>query len=131
MRQLLITIAATTLLGVAAGQASPDNEPVEVPGSFLSGVTVTCTLAAPSWTLGCWAERLLATVGPVELAVALDSKVSLSGEPDPHLAPMLSLAYYGVDSSVWVEVAMPAGTVPGLPLGRGDWLRVGFTHRVP
>jgi hypothetical protein len=131
MRRLLTTLAAMMLLGVAAAQTSPDNEPVEVPGSVLSGVTVTCTLAAPSWTLGCWAERLLATVGPVELAVALDAGVSLSGEPDPHLAPMLSLAYYGEASSVWVEVAMPAGTVPGLPLGRGDWLRVGFSHRIP
>jgi len=122
LRRLAITIAATTLIGVAAAQESPDN--------FLSGVTLTCTGAAPSWSVGCFAERRVFTVGPVEIAVGVDARAVLTGTvDDASLAPYGVLAVYLDSSSYWLEVRMPNFGVP--VIGTSDWLRVGFSLQIP
>lgn len=125
---LLAILLGTTLLGSATAEGEA---PTEAPAfSALANVTVSCSAAWPSTTVGCWLERPILVVGPLELAISLDAQVVIGGSP-AYLAPMLSLAWYGEAASVWLEVALPEGAL-GLPhLGRGDWARLGFSYRWP
>lgn len=128
LRRLTTTIAATILAGVAVGQspAEPEHE-----FSVLSGVTVTCTAAAPSWSVGCFAERRVLTVGPLEVAVGVDARTVLTGTlDDASLAPYGIVAVYLETSSYWLEVRLPQ--LAGVPvIGSSDWLRVGFSLQIP
>lgn len=140
MRRRLVTILATTLLasGIAAAQEPidphPEPTPVEAPSPF-AGVTVACSVAAPSLVTGCWVERPAFTLGAFEVAVGVDVQGDLgalfAGESGAsHIAPYAVLAWYGDASSVWVELRLPRlGNVP--LIGAADALRVGFTHRIP
>jgi hypothetical protein len=137
LRRLSITILATTLLaaGIAAAQETGDSPPDEPPaGNPLAGVTLSCSFAAPSWVAGCWVERPVAVLGPVELAIGVDVQGDLdalaAGDASgSHVAPYGILAYYGAAASLWAEVRLPElGGLTGL--GSPDWLRVGFTYRL-
>ena len=70
-------------------------------------------------------------VGAVELAVGVDAQAVLTGDlEDAHLAPYLIAAAYLDTWSAWVELRLPE--LAGVPvLGSPDWLRVGFTLRIP
>lgn len=136
MRRRLVTILATTLLVSASAAAQehpdppPEPTPVEAPSPF-AGVTVACSVAAPSWVAGCWVERPVAVLGPVELAIGVDLQgdldALLAGDAaGSHVAPYGILAYYGDTTSWWAEVRLPElGGLTGL--GAPDWLRVGFS----
>ena len=125
LRRLTITTLATTLIGVAAAQ-----QPTASPASALSGVSVTCTASVPSWGLGCFAEKPVLVLGPVEFAVGVDAYAALTGTvDDASLAPYGVVAVYMSDWSAWAEVRMPE--LYGVPVvGTTDWLRVGFTYRI-
>lgn len=130
LRLLLATLVATMLLGSATAEGEPTTEPVAGAFRVLANTTISCSAAWPSTTVGCWIERPILVIGPLELAIALDAQVAFSSSPT-YLAPMLSLAWYGEAASVWLEVALPEGAL-GLPhLGRGDWARLGFSYRWP
>lgn len=127
---LLATILATTLLGSATAEGETTTEPIAAPFSVLANTTISCSAAWPSTTVGCWIERPILVIGPLELAIALDAQVAFSSSPT-YLAPMLSLAWYGEVASAWLEATLPEGVL-GLPhVGRGDWIRLGFSYRWP
>lgn len=130
LRLLLATILATTLL--ASGIAAAEEPTGSLPEArVLAGATLSCSAAAPSWVVGCWVERPILTLGPVELALGLDGQATVAGSlDDAHLAPYGILAYYGDTTSVWLELRLPE--LAGVPVfGSPDWLRVGFTYRIP
>lgn len=131
MRRRLTTILATTLLasGIAAAQ-EPTGSPPE-PAGLLSGATVSCSLAAPSWVAGCWLERAVLTLGPLEVAVGVDAQAALAGSLDEaHLAPYGIVALYLDSWSAWLEVRLPR--IASVPLlGSPDVARLGFTYRIP
>ena len=135
MRLRLTTLVLVVLLtasGIAAGQ-----EPTASPPNPLAGVTFSCSLGAPSWVAGCFAETPRAYVGPLSLALGLDGQLDvdelLAGElSGTHVAPYL-VGIWTVDeyTAVWGELALPADVV-GIPaIGRPDFARVGFTITVP
>lgn len=139
---LLATLLATTALasGTAEGEAR-----TEAPAfSVLANATISCSAAWPSTTVGCWLERPILVVGPLELAISLDAQVVIGGSPvgldaqtvltgalaDSHLAPYLIVAAYLESWSAWAEVRLPE--LSGIPvIGSPDWLRIGFTYRIP
>lgn len=113
-----------------AERDTPTTENV-APPAFLAGSSVTCSTAWPSATLGCWWERPVLVLGELELALGVDAQAALSGSwEDAHLAPYLILAWYGPTVGAWLEARLP--DLPGVPLlGSSDWLRLGFSYRVP
>ncbi len=127
---LLATIVGLTLLG-SANADGDTTEPVASPFSVLAGSTVSCSTAWPSATVGCFIERPVLVVGAVELAVGLDAQTVLTGTlADTHLAPYVIVAAYLNSWSAWAEVRLPhLGSIP--VLGSPDWLRVGFSIRIP
>lgn len=114
-RLLVITTLAMTLTGSALAEGNP-----------LAGSTVTCS-ATPQ-VAGCYLERPVWTVGPLELALGVDAQAAYAGGRSGHLAPYVSAAWYANTWSVWGEVFMPHSGVP--IVGRADWFRVGFTWRI-
>lgn len=128
-RLLAMTLATTLLASVTAGE--PTDPPPEPAPAALAGVTLSCSIAAPSWVSGCWLERPVLVLGGLEVALGLDAQAALgAGVEHAHLAPYGILAYYGEHWSTWAEVRLPQ--VAGVPvLGSPDWLRVGFTYTVP
>lgn len=140
MRRRLVTILATTLLVSASAAAQeppappPEPAPVAAPSPF-AGVTVACSVAAPSLVTGCWVERPAFTLGAFEVAVGVDVQGDLAtlfaGELGAsHVAPYAVMAWYGDTSSVWVELRLPRlGNVP--LIGAADALRIGFSTRLP
>lgn len=130
LRRLLgMTLATTLLASVTAGE--PTDPPPEPAPAALAGVTLSCSIAAPSWVSGCWLERPVLVLGGLEVALGLDAQAALGGGVEhAHLAPYGILAYYGEHWSAWVEARLPQ--LAGVPvLGTPDWLRVGFTYTVP
>lgn len=128
---LLATILALTLLGSATAEGEPNTEPVAGAYRVLANSTISCSSAWPSTTLGCFWERPVLVVGNIEVAVGLDAQAVLTGSlADAHLAPYLIVAAYLDSWSAWTEVRLPelAGVKP---LGSADWLRLGFTIRIP
>jgi len=123
-------VLATTAL--ASGTA--DAEPVEGEASafsVLANSTISCSAAWPSTTVGCFWERAVLVLGALELAVGVDAQAALTGSwDDANLAPYAILAYYADTWSAWTEVRLPE--LAGIrPLGASDWLRVGFSIRIP
>lgn len=129
---LLVMVLAMTVLANANDAAEPTTESIAVsPFSVLANATVSCSAAWPSSTVGCWLERPLLVLGSLELAVGVDAQAALRGGlEDAHLAPYLIAAAYLDSWSAWAEVRLPE--LSGIPaLGAPDWLRVGFTYRIP
>lgn len=128
---LLITLLALTFSASAQDAASPENvaveQPVGNPGKF--GVTLTCSARLPTAVVGCFLERPVLVLGPVEVAIGVDAQAAFSDAARSHLAPYAVLAYYGADLSAWVELRLPE--LNGLqPLGDPDWLRLGVSWRL-
>lgn len=116
-RLLLITTLALTLLGSARAEGNAR--------LLLTGSTVTCS--ATSQVAGCYLERPVFTVGPLEFTVGVDAQAAYAGGRAGHLAPYVGAAFYAPTWSVWLEVFMPHSGVP--IVGRADWFRVGFSTR--
>lgn len=116
-RRLLIVATALSLVSVAAAESPADG----------FGVTLTCTAAAPSFTLACFAERPVLEVGPLLVAVGVDAQAVLTSDPvAAHLAPYGLLVLTLPSWSAWAEVRLPESI--GVPvLGAPDWLRLGFS----
>lgn len=126
MRRLLPLLILLALTPVVRGQDAANADPD--PG-VLSHVTLTCSAAAPSGTLGCFAERPVLVLGPAELAVGVDAQAVLTADGS-HLAPYAALGWYADTWAAWIEARLPElAAVP--VLGDSDWLRVGFTYRWP
>lgn len=117
---LLITILAMTAYGSAQEGAADSVTPLGV----LDGATLSCSVAAPSWTTGCFVEKRMATLGPLEFAVGVDAQAVFSRD-EYHLAPYAIVAAYFDTWSAWGEFALPDSTIP--ILGRPDYVRVGFS----
>ena len=135
LRRHLTTILATTALALSS--AGVAEEPQAAPGESgqLAGTTISCTLAAPSLLTGCYVERHVIVLGPVELALALDAQAHLTdlarGDVDTsHLAVYASVGVYEENWSAWLEVWLPRFAGVTL-IGTPDWLRLGFTYTVP
>lgn len=80
--------------------------------------------------MGCFWERPVLVLGGLELAIGVDAEVVLGGQLDGHLAPYVIAAYYANTWSAWTEVRLPE--LGGIrPIGDSNWLRVGFTYRIP
>lgn len=128
---LLATILALTLLGSATAEGETTTEPVADAFRVLANSTISCSSAWPSTTVGCFWERPVLVVGALEVAVGLDAQAVLTGSlSDAHLAPYLIVAAYLDSWSAWAEVRLPE--LSGIPVfGAPDWLRVGFTIRIP
>lgn len=123
MRRILITILALGVLG----NALADDSATEYVAPQQFGVTVTCSARLPTAVVGCMAERVLFSVGPVELSLGVDAQAALRGIGSSHIAPYLLLAYFGTWSA-WAEFRLPE--LHGLqPLGDPDWLRLGVSWR--
>ncbi len=120
-RLLLITILATIGLANAQGDVSESANSLGV----LTGSTLTCS-ATPQ-VAGCYLERPVWTVGPLEFTVGVDAQLAYTGGRAGHLAPYVGAAWYAPTWSTWFEVYMPHSSVP--TLGRADWFRVGFSWR--
>lgn len=130
-RGLLIALAALTLLVSVNAEGDATTEPT--PFSVLANATISCSAAAPSWTVGCFVERPVFVVGPVELSIGVDAQAVLNaatpGLENAHLAPYGTLAVYQGTWSAWAEVRLPE--LAGVPvIGASDWLRLGFTTRL-
>lgn len=127
---ILVMMLLVSGIGVAQEGSGPPPDPAPA-SSALAGVTVSCSLSAPSWLAGCWVERPVLVLGGLEVALGLDVQAALGGGVEhAHLAPYGILAYYGEDWSTWVEARLPQ--LAGVPvLGSPDWLSVGFTYTVP
>lgn len=135
LRRHLTTILAT--IALALSSAGVAEEPQAAPGEpgQLAGTTISCTLAAPSLLTGCYVERPVIVLGPVELALALDAQAHLTdlalGDVDTsHLAVYASVGVYEENWSAWLEVWLPRFAGVTL-IGTPDWLRLGFTYTVP
>lgn len=128
-RLLLAILLALTLLGSAhAGGEAPGLAPAPA-FSVVANTTLTCSARLPAVVVGCYWERPVLVLGPVELAVGLDAQAALRGDfEDAHLAPYLIAAVYLDAWSAWVELRLPE--LAGLrPIGDPDFLRVGFSYR--
>ena len=125
-RLLLITLLALTLFGSALADAEGATENVAPGASFFTNSTLTCSARLPSAVLGCFWERPIATLGPVELAVGVDAQAALRGAVGGHVAAYIVAAVYLDSWSAWVEVFTPE-VMP--PIGSPDWLRTGFSIR--
>ena len=119
LRLLLSMILAGTLSGTALANESNDNQP------DLANVTLTCSVGT-SGSAVCFAERPVLTVGNLELALGIDTRVILAGPGTGHVTGYLILGWYESTWNAWLELAMPE-LVP--PIGKNDFLRVGFTIR--
>ena len=113
-RRLLITTLVTIALGSVAAADSP-----------LAGSTLTCS--ATSTVAGCYVERPILTIGPLELTIGVDAQLAYGGNRSGHLAAYAGAAWYAPTWSAWAEVYNPRTRVP--TVGRPDWWRVGFTIR--
>jgi len=129
-RHLLLT---TLLALILCGNANAEGEaPEEAPPfTVLANVTISCSAAWPSTTIGCFIERPVFVLGGLELAVGLDAQAVITGGLDAaHLAPYGILAYYAGTWSAWLEAQLPElASIP--TIGSPDWLRAGFTLRIP
>lgn len=121
MRLLLLLLIAT-LATIGNANETADAKPFSV----LTNTTLSCSLKAPSLTVGCYYERPVFVAGPLELSVGVDAQAALTGG-DAHLAPYATAAWYAPTWSAWVEVIFPDLGIP--VIGAPDWLRVGFTYR--
>ncbi len=130
MRRLLLVMTLGTML-FGSAHAEGDPTPEASGFSVLGGSTITCSTAWPSATFACWWERPILTLGDVEVSISLDAQLAVGGVGDSYLAPMLSVAWYGPVASAWIEVALPADWLPVAHVGRGDWLRLGASYRIP
>lgn len=134
-RRLLATILATiAIASLAAAAAQEPTDPLPDP-AWLAGSTISCSAGVPSWVAGCFLERPVLVLGPLEVALGVDVQGRLdqllAGSVDgSHVAPYGVLAYYGETSSAWLELRLPH--LPGVPvLGAAEWARVGFSVRIP
>ena len=135
LRRHLTTILATTALALSSVVAAEDTPSDSVGAGQAAGTTISCTLAAPSLRTGCYVERPVIVLGPVELALALDAQAHLTdlalGDVDTsHLAVYASVGVYEENWSAWLEVWLPRFAGVTL-IGTPDWLRLGFTYTVP
>lgn len=122
-RRLLLAITLALLL---LGSAHAEGEP----GSPLANTTLACSARLPTGVVGCFVERPLLVLGPVEVALGVDAQAAFSDAHRGHLAPYAVLAYYGDALSAWVEFRLPE--LAGLhPIGDPDYLRFGFSYRFP
>lgn len=128
LRLLLIAILAVTLLANAAAEG--DVEPVGNPDTFgvLANATLSCSARLPSVTVGCFLERPVLTLGPLEFAVGVDAQAALTNPVEGHVAAYGVVAWYAPTWSAWLEVHLPQLGVP--TLGAPDWIRLGFTLRL-
>lgn len=129
LHRLLVILAAPILIGSGTGVAADGTATDSVaPFGVLANTTISCSVAAPSWTVGCFAERPMFILGGFEVAVGVDAQTTLSNAAESHLAPYGILAYYAPTWSAWLEVALPGNRIP--IIGRPDYVRVGFTYRI-
>ena len=131
---LLVTTLALALLGSAAaeGDGRDPTDSGSVPPnpqfSVLRNTTLSCSARLPTAVVGCFIERPVLVLGPVELAVGVDAQAALRSAHSGHLAPYAVLAIYQDAWSAWLELRLPE--LAGLhPLGDPDYLRVGFSYR--
>lgn len=122
MRRLL---AITMLAMICTANADDGVSESANPFGVLAGSTLTCS--ATSQVAGCYLERPVFTVGPVELSIGIDTQAAYAGGRTGHLAPYVGAAFYAPTWSAWLEVFMPHSGVP--IVGRADWFRVGFSMR--
>lgn len=120
-RRLLLLLIATLATTATANETADAS-----PFSVLTNTTLSCSLKAPSLTVGCFYERPVFVAGPFELAVGVDAQAVLTGG-DNHLAPYAIASWYAPNWSAWLEVIFPDLGIP--ILGAPDWLRFGFSYR--
>lgn len=126
-RPLLGTILALLLLGSAHAEGDA-TESVAPAFSVLSNTTLACSARLPTGVVGCYVERPLLVLGPVEVALGVDAQAAFSDAHRGHLAPYAVLAWYADTWSAWAELRLPE--LAGLhPLGDPDFLRLGFSLR--
>ena len=129
--RLLLLAVLLTVSGIAAAQ-----EPIDPPPNALAGVTISCSLAAPSWVAGCFVEAPPAVLGPFSVGLGVDGQVDvdqlLAGDlSGSHLAPYLVVVWSLDRGAMWAELALPSELL-GVPIvGRPDWARVGRSWTVP
>lgn len=127
MRLLLLLLATLATTANANGTDDANTTEDVAPFSVLANATLSCSLKAPSLTVGCYLERPVLVAGPLELSVGVDAQAALTGG-ESHLAPYASASWYGGTWSAWIEVIFPDLGIP--ILGAPDWLRLGFTLRL-
>lgn len=131
-RRLLIALAALTQLASVNAEGDATSEPA--PFAVLANTTISCSTALPSWTTGCFVERPVLVLGPVEISIGVDAQGEIGRilELDftgAHVAPYGTLAVYQDTWSAWAELRLPE--LAGVPvIGVSDWLRVGFSVRL-
>jgi hypothetical protein len=111
--RLLTTTLALTLLATAYANDSDSR-----------AWTLACSAALPL-AGACYVETPLWVLADFELALGIDARAR-SG--DASVGAYLVAALYRPTWSVWSEVSIPS--IPGLPVGRPEWFRVGFTVRL-
>jgi hypothetical protein len=116
-RRLSIILLASLLCGIALANESNDND--------LANVTLTCSVGT-SGSVVCFAERPVLTLGSFELALGVDARVILYGIGAGHVTGYAILGWYEPTWNAWLELAVPE-LIP--PIGKNDFLRVGFTVR--
>lgn len=115
---LLTAILATT----ATANDTADAEPFSV----LTNTTLSCSLRLPDPTVGCYWERPVAVLGPLEIAVGVDAQAALSRPAESIVGGYVSLAAYYPNWSAWAELHLPrVAPVVGNPV----WFRAGFSMR--
>ena len=118
MRRPLVLLL-TTLALIFSGSAFAADPPE------LSGYSVTCSVTLRG--AGCWIERPVLVLGPLELAVGFDARASWSAWERSYASPFLVAGYYAPRWAAWLEFAIPESRLPAF--GKPDPFRVGLTLR--
>ena len=136
MRRLLLLVTIAGLLATGSAQDAADGQDTTESGSVpptptfsvLRNTTITCSARLPAAVVGCYVERPLLVLGPVELAIGVDAQAALRSDHGTHLAPYVVAAAYLDTWSAWIELRLPE--LAGLhPLGDPDYLRFGLSYR--
>jgi len=112
---LLLTTLALTLSGSVLAAEPPE----------LSGYSVTCSVTLRG--AGCFVERPVIVIGPLEVSIGFDARASWASEARGYAAPYAVLGWYAPKWAAWVEIALPDTSIP--VLGKPDPFRAGFTIR--
>ena len=112
MRRAAWLIAAALLIGSVTAEGERER----------FGVTLSCS-AGSSGYVGCFLERPVLLLGPLEVLAGVDAQAAWSEARSGHLSAYAIVSWRAPSWSVWVEVAVP-DRVP--VIGRPDFARAGF-----
>ena len=109
---LLVTLCVALLFGSVTAEGE-------------GNTTLSCSIASGGHA-GCYLERPIWALGPLEVSIGIDAQAAWNQARTSHLTGYALIGWYEPTRSFWVEFAIP-NVVP--VIGRADAIRAGFTVR--